>query len=79
MTALSEKMSESVRSFGFEILINMQPTMKASISVPKRHCITSNKIASGHSSVIERRPKPWKQMYSNKSRVKGLLIDLETD
>lgn len=58
MTALSENIRESVRSFGFDILMKMQPTMNASISVPRRHWITSSRIASGHSSVIDLRPKP---------------------
>ena len=38
ITAFSEKMSVSVRFFGFEILMKIQPTRTASTSVPRRHC-----------------------------------------
>ena len=56
MTALSENINVSVRFFGFEILMKMQPTINASINVPSRHWITNRRIASGHSSVIDLRP-----------------------
>ena len=44
--SLSLNMIVSVRFFGFEIFIKMQPTITASKNVAIKHWITSNKMAS---------------------------------
>ena len=73
MTAFSEKISVSVRFFGLDILMNMQPTNTASTIVPSKHCMTSSTIASGHSSVIDLRPYPRTYFKSNSQIFNDLI------
>lgn len=55
-TALRLNRSVWARCFGRASLANTMPTMKAETITPVTLCIHMTKIASGHSSVVEREP-----------------------
>lgn len=58
MTAFREKMSVSARRLAWAVFINTQPSMMALMIRPRMFWMMRTMMASGHSSVTIRPPKP---------------------
>ena len=58
MTAFLEKMSVSARRLAWAVFMNTQPSMTALMIRPKMFWMIRTTMASGHSSVTIRPPKP---------------------
>ena len=77
--SLSLNMIVSVRFFGFEIFIKMQPTITASKNVAIKHWITSNRIAWIRIKILTSNTPKWSHYFAQRSgsiRANGTAVRL---